>query len=173
MALLQFYWTFQSIPWSSWPIRHFSSRGFRQKFHFIYLLIKFSVLSIVGGVLYLTWQKRDLLAHLNWKCRARSSFGHSWSTWQRDVISGFSPSLFSAKCCLYSCAYSLSHVWLFVTPWTVVACQTPLSMRILQARILEWVSMPSSRRSSQPRDWTPGLPHCGQILYHLSLQGSP
>ena len=25
---------------------------------------------------------------------------------------------------------------------------------ILQARILEWVAMPSSRDSSQPRDWT-------------------
>ena len=27
-------------------------------------------------------------------------------------------------------------------------------MEILQARILEWVAMPSSRGSSQPRDWT-------------------
>ena len=27
-------------------------------------------------------------------------------------------------------------------------------MGILQARILEWVAMPSSSRSSQPRDWT-------------------
>ena len=27
-------------------------------------------------------------------------------------------------------------------------------MGILQARRLEWVAMPSSRRSSQPRDWT-------------------
>ena len=27
-------------------------------------------------------------------------------------------------------------------------------MGILQARILEWVAMPSSRGSSQPRDWT-------------------
>ena len=35
-----------------------------------------------------------------------------------------------------------------------VACQVPLSTRILQARILEWVAMPSSRGSSQPRDWT-------------------
>ena len=43
------------------------------------------------------------------------------------------------------------HVWLFVIPWTV-AHQAPLSMRILQARILEWVPMPSSRGSSQPRD---------------------
>ena len=39
-----------------------------------------------------------------------------------------------------------SRVWLFVTPWTV-AHQAPLSMRILQARILEWVAMPSSRGS--------------------------
>ena len=37
-----------------------------------------------------------------------------------------------------------------VTPWTV-AHQAPLSMRILQARKLEWVGMPSSRGSSQPR----------------------
>ena len=33
-----------------------------------------------------------------------------------------------------------------------VAHQAPLSLGILQARILEWVSMPSSGRSSQPRD---------------------
>ena len=39
------------------------------------------------------------------------------------------------------------------TLWTV-ANQAPLSMGILQARILEWVAMPSSRGSSQPRDWT-------------------
>ena len=31
---------------------------------------------------------------------------------------------------------------------------TPLSVGILQARILEWVVMPSSRASSQPRDQT-------------------
>ena len=39
------------------------------------------------------------------------------------------------------------------TPWTV-ARQAPLSMGILQARILEWVAMPSSGGFSQPRDWT-------------------
>ena len=37
--------------------------------------------------------------------------------------------------------------------WTV-ARQAPLSVGILQARILEWVAMPSSRGSSQPRDRT-------------------
>ena len=44
-----------------------------------------------------------------------------------------------------------SHIQLFETLWTV-AHQAPLSMGILQARILEWVAMPSSRGSSQPRD---------------------
>ena len=44
-------------------------------------------------------------------------------------------------------------------------------MGILQARILEWVATPSSRGSSQPLN--PGLPHCRQILYCLSYQGSP
>ena len=46
-----------------------------------------------------------------------------------------------------------SCVWLFVAPWTV-AHQAPLPMEILQARILEWVAVPSSRGSSQSRNWT-------------------
>ena len=46
---------------------------------------------------------------------------------------------------------ALSHVRLSGTPWTV-AHQAPLSMGILQARILEWLAIPSSRGSSQPRD---------------------
>ena len=37
-----------------------------------------------------------------------------------------------------------SHIQLFATLWTI-ACQAPLSMGILQAGILEWVAMPSSR----------------------------
>ena len=65
---------------------------------------------------------------------------------------------------------SLSHAWLLATPWTA-AHQAPLSMGfsrqeywsglplhtvhvILQARILEWVALPFSRGSSQPRDQT-------------------
>ena len=50
-------------------------------------------------------------------------------------------------------AWSFSCVRLFATPWTV-ACQAPQSMGILQARILEWVDMTSSRGSSQHRDQT-------------------
>ena len=47
------------------------------------------------------------------------------------------------------CASSLSRVLLFATPRTV-GCQASLSMGILQARILEWIAMPSSRGSSHP-----------------------
>ena len=56
--------------------------------------------------------------------------------------------------CLSSVQFSsVAWVQLFATLWTV-AHQAPLSMRILQARILSWVAMPSSRGSSQPRDQT-------------------
>ena len=44
---------------------------------------------------------------------------------------------------------SLSHVWLFATPWTVRTVHG-----ILQARMLERVAFPFSRGSSQPRDRT-------------------
>ena len=64
----------------------------------------------------------------------------------------------------------------------MVARQAPLSMGfsrspvssargILQARILEWIAMPSSRGIFPTQGWNPGLPHCRQILYHLSYQG--
>ena len=45
---------------------------------------------------------------------------------------------------------------------------------IIPVRMLEWVAIPSSRRYSQPR-WNPcllRLPHCRQILYRLSHEGS-
>ena len=42
----------------------------------------------------------------------------------------------------------LSHIQLFAIQWTV-AYQAPLSMGILQTRIVEWVAMLSSRGSSQ------------------------
>jgi len=45
-------------------------------------------------------------------------------------------------------------------------------MGILQAKILEWVAMPSSRGSFQPRDRSQGLLHGRWILYPLSYQGS-
>ena len=55
----------------------------------------------------------------------------------------------------------------------------PLSLGILQARILEWVTISFPRGSSWPRDWTlisciaVSLLFCRQILYQLSPEGSP
>ena len=43
---------------------------------------------------------------------------------------------------------------------------------ILQARVLEWVAIFFSRRSSQPRDRTP-VSHIPGRRYNLSHQGSP
>ena len=54
-------------------------------------------------------------------------------------------------------------------------CSSPGSSvhGILQVRILEWVAIPFSRRSSWPRDRTQVSLHCRQILYCLNHQGSP
>ena len=73
--------------------------------------------------------------------------------------------------CVLCCVQLLSRVWLY----NLMDCSPPGSPihGILQARILEWVAMPSSRGSSQPRGQTQGLLHCRWILYHLSHQGSP
>ena len=53
-----------------------------------------------------------------------------------------------------------------MTPWTV-ARQASLSMRVLQARILEWVAMLSSKGSSQSRDQTQGSPIAGRVVLEL------
>ena len=51
------------------------------------------------------------------------------------------------------------------------SCQAPLSMRIFQARILEWFTISSFRRSSQPKDQVSCIGRW--ILYCLSHRGSP
>ena len=58
------------------------------------------------------------------------------------------------------------------TVWDPMDCSPPGSSvhGIIQARILEWVAIPFSRRSSQPRSQTQ---HWRHSLYHLSHQGSP
>ena len=63
-------------------------------------------------------------------------------------------------CCVLS---RFSHVRLFATPW-VIACQAPLSMGFLQARLLEWVAISPSRGSSRPRDRTWGSCIAGRFF---------
>ena len=87
--------------------------------------------------------------------------------------------------CVHICTQLLQSCLTF---WDPMDCSLPGSSvhGTFQARLLEWVAMPSSRRSSQPRDWTsvsyvsriagrfftiepPGKPH--DIAYCLANQG--
>ena len=66
---------------------------------------------------------------------------------------------------------SLSHVRLFVTPWTV-AHQAPPSMEF--SRQEYWSGLPFLLQGIFPtRVSNPGLLNCGQTLYRLSHQGIP
>ena len=51
--------------------------------------------------------------------------------------------------------------------------QAPLSMGVLQARILEWVAVPSLQGIFPTQELNPGPARCRQILYCPSHQGSP
>ena len=64
---------------------------------------------------------------------------------------------------LQAVCISCSVVWNSATQWTI-ACQAPLSMGILQTRILEWIAMPSTRGSSQPMDQTQVSHTAGRFL---------
>ena len=59
--------------------------------------------------------------------------------------------------------------------WDPMVCSLPGSSvhGISQARILEWVAMPSSRGSSQPRDQTHVSCIGRQILYHCATWEAP
>ena len=98
------------------------------------------------------WQSRDLL----WVSASTPLCSHSqiiqllWTTFKSYVKWGA-----CMHACMCVCLYVLcrfSHIWLFATLWT----NTPASSvhEILQARILEWVAMPSSRAPPWSRGWT-------------------
>ena len=64
----------------------------------------------------------------------------------------------------------LSRVQLFATQWTV-AYQAPLSMGFSRQEYWSGLLFPSPQDLPNPGS-NPGLPHCRQMLYHLSHQGS-
>ena len=111
--------------------------------------------------------------HGRWQLLASPRLSSS-AIWRGGVICWITGIVFSfgnphSHC--VCCVFSRSVVsWLFVTPWTV-ACQAPLSMGIPQARIMEWIAMPSSRGSSQPKRWNAGLPHSHSVQF--SCQSCP
>ena len=78
--------------------------------------------------------------------------------------------LYYGMCC---CVESLSQVWVFCDP---MDCSLPSSSVCGDSpgknTGVGCHALPSSRRSFQTRHQTLGLPHCRQILYCLSHQGS-
>ena len=60
------------------------------------------------------------------------------------------------------------------TLWDPIDCSPPGSSAdgIFRARVLEWVAISFSRGSSPTQGSNLGLPHCRQMLYPLSHQGS-
>ena len=74
---------------------------------------------------------------------------------------------------------SLSHVQLFATPWTV-AHQAPLSTKFSRQEYWSGLHFPSPGKNTgagchsllqgifPTQGSNPGLPHCRQILYHMS-----
>ena len=73
---------------------------------------------------------------------------------------------------MYVPVFSQSVVSNSATPWTV-ACQAPLSMGFSQQE--QWSVLGHARLQGifPTQGLNPGLPHGGQILYHLSHQESP
>ena len=70
------------------------------------------------------------------------------------------------------CCYSVAKSCLTLCDPTDCSLSGTTVHWVLQARILEWVAISFSRGSSWP-GIKPRSPHCRQMLYHLSHQGSP
>ena len=101
---------------------------------------------------FISWNH---LSHLSFLSSSFSSFPPPWSILPLSV-----------SICMYVCAQSFSHAWLFVIPWKI-AHQTPLSMEF--SRQGYWSGSAISFFSSWLRDQTgafcisfPGR----QSLYH-------
>ena len=92
----------------------------------------------------------------------------NWLWFPFSILPPFLPSIFPffCVCVCVSCSVVSDSLWTHGPSGSSV-------YGILQARILEKVAIPFSRESSRPRDWIWVLQCCGQILYHLSHQGSP
>ena len=68
--------------------------------------------------------------------------------------------------CMHACSVTWVCVWLFPTPCSLAPPAFSVH-RVIQARILEWVSMPSSRGLN------PCLLQCGWIFFHWAIGEAP
>ena len=113
---------------------------------------------------------------LHWKCRG-------WTVWRclkkpeikLPCVYAWGHACVHVGMCGAYVLSCFSHVQLCATPRTV-AHRGSSVQGIFQTRILEWVAMPSSRGSSQPRDqtWVSHVSCDGRwVLYPWHHLGSP
>ena len=97
--------------------------------------------SCLAGRFFTDWAKTDIWIHPSPPLTAWKTLGKSVS-YRESVCQMCSVYAHSLQSCLIPC--------------DPIDCSLPGSSvhGILQARVLEWVAMPSSRGSSRPRDWT-------------------
>ena len=112
-----------------------------------------------------TLGRQYILLHGVEECRSRPPYPNSRSYWTKVRYSWPFQTHAHVLC-------RFSRVWLFATLWTG-ARQTSLSKGILQARILEWVAMPSSGGIFPTQGLNPCLLPSRQILYHWATGEAP
>ena len=118
------------------------------------------VLSVYGYYLSIKVKKQKTLGF--------SSPKNCWVQWTVSTTATSGGPAFSTRCWVLAALNYFSPVWFCADP---MDCSPPGSSvhGILQAGILEWVAMPSSRGSSWSRDQTQvSYVSCtgGQVLYH-------
>ena len=91
-----------------------------------------------------------------------------WTTREFPPSGILVPVFWRTNLCIYvymhACLVAQSHVWFFVTPWSVV-CQTPLSLG--SSRQAYWSELPLPPPGDLPDPGIkPGLLHHRRILYH-------
>ena len=120
----------------------YSPQGFSVHEIFQARILKWVVISFSRGAS----QHRD-------RTRISCTAGRFFTDWATREVHLEPLKSIKQKWLYWSAVLSHSVVSDSLRPWTV-AFQALLSPGILQARMLEWVAIPSSRGSSQPRDRT-------------------
>ena len=132
---------YSSIPhsWIQWSLHPLSS-GFKTFFHVFFFPIKIER-HPETQIIYTYWLLIDYLLTYLWVCSMKGRE----AKWK-----------------------SLSRVWLFATPWTIL--YSPWNSPGQNTGV---GSLSLLQRIFPTQGSNPGLPHCRWILYQLSHKGSP
>ena len=103
-----------------------------------------------SGLLYILMYTHIYFIYTTVKEIANNNLLYSTGNFSQYSVKSYMGKEFKKRLCVYA------QVQLYLTPCDPMDCSPPGSSvhGILQARILEWVAMPSSTGSSRPRDQT-------------------